>query len=252
MSNDVLKYANPPLVEAICNFQFRSSLPWDATVLGLVYDRIKDDFSEKHSLPGPMLSWTISTTPISPPIMEQMQFRRPDNSALVHVGPNNLTVNHLTPYGGWLQFREIIARILAVYREVAGPEELSQIALRYINRINIPMDHLGPTGVEIGEYLLAQPGTPAAVPQEFTSWAQRVETFWKPAQGVLVLQSGNIQGDPTHPIAFLLDLTLSAANASQIKLEEALEWLERAHEGIEIVFEECLGPKARELFGPLC
>lgn len=255
MSNDAPNYASPPLVEAICDFQFLPGSPWDATVLGLVYDRIKDDFSVKQPQPGPMFNLRFSHTPVSPPmmppaLMERMQFRRPDNSALIQVGPNNLTVNHLKPYAGWPRFREMIIRVLAAYREVADPKGLSQIALRYINRINIPGDRVGPLGVKISDYLLAQPGTPAAVPQEFTAWAQRVQTSWEPAQGVLVLQSGNAQGDATSPIALLLDLALSAANASQITLEDAPAWLEKAHEGIETVFEECLGPKARELFGP--
>jgi len=252
------KYANPPLIEAICDFHFIPSQPWDWTVLGLVYDRIKSDFPNKLQPPGPMLNVSIGT-PLGGPMpgAARMQFRREDGSALVQVGPDNLTVNHLTPYSGWPRYRELIAGALAVYRDVAAPQGLHRISLRYVNRINIPAGMLmrddgveigDDDGVEIGGYVLAQPSIPDLVPQVFSSWAQRVEIFFNEANMVLVLQSGTGPGSEAFPVSFLLDLTMSPP-MQPVALDDALMWLEQAHANIETVFEECLGPKARELFG---
>lgn len=243
------KYANPPLIEAICDFHFVPSQPWDWTVLGLVYDRIKGEFPNKIQPNSPMLNVSIGMPSGGPmPGAARMQFRREDGSALVQVGPDNLTVNHLTPYSGWPQYREMIAGALAVYRDVAAPQGLHRIALRYINRINIPAGLMRDVGVEIGDYVLAQPSIPDLVPQVFSSWAQRVEIFFNEANMVLVLQSGTGAGSETFPVSFLLDLTMSPPMLP-VALDDALTWLEQAHANIETVFEECLGPKARELFG---
>ena len=243
-------YANPPLIEAICDFHFIPSQPWDWTVFGLVYDRIKGGFPDKVQPPSPMLNVSIGPS-LGGPVLgaARMQFRREDGSALVQVGPDNLTVNHLTPYSGWPQYRDMIASVLAVYREVAAPQGLHRLALRYVNRINIPVELMGVRGVEIGDYMLAQPSVPDLVPQVFSSWAQRVETFFNDANMALVLQSGTGPGSEEFPVSFLLDLTMSPP-LQPVVLDDALTWLDQAHMNIESVFEECLGPKARELFGP--
>ena len=249
------KYANPPLIEAICDFHFIPGQPWDWTVLGLVYDQIKGEFPNKFQPPGPMFNVSIGTPPSGPmPGMVRMQFQREDGSALVQVGPDNLTINHLTPYSGWPGYRDMIAGTLSAYRGIAAPQGLSRIALRYVNRINIPARLMGEFGVEIGDYVLAQPSVPDRIPQVFSSWAQRVEMSFDEANMVLVLQSGTGPGSEAFPVSILLDLTMSPPvqmlpPMQPIALDAALMWLEQAHTSIESVFEECLGPKARELFG---
>jgi uncharacterized protein (TIGR04255 family) len=247
------KYICPPLVEAICDFHFLPSQPWDSTVLGLVYDRIKEQFPDKIPLPAIMLNITFGAAPGGmPPGGERMRFRKADGSALVQVGPNNLTVNHLTPYTGWPQFQAMIDHLLKVYREVADPQGLQRVVLRYVNRMDIPATALNPEGyVAIEDYLLAQPSVPQAVPQVFTNWAQRVEIPFKTASTVLALQSGTVIGSEKFPVAFLLDLEMSPVPDKTVILDKAQEWLEQAHINIEDVFEQCLGPKARDLFGVL-
>ncbi len=243
------KYVNPPIVEAICDFHFLPGHLWDATVLGLVYDQIRNDFPERVQLPGAMVNMTFGMPIQAMPDLGRMRFRRNDGSALVQVGQDNLTVNHLTPYSGWPQYREMIAMAFSAYQNVAAPVGLSQIALRYINRIDIPASFLTEEySVQIESYLLAQPNVPPAVPQMFSEWAQRVVIPFDDTQMTLVLQSGTVQGSPSAPVAFLLDLTMSPALQS-VSLSSALSWLEQAHTSIETVFEECLGPKARNLFG---
>jgi len=42
------KYKNPPIVEALCEFQFVPGQPWDITIAGMLYERIKDEFPIKQ------------------------------------------------------------------------------------------------------------------------------------------------------------------------------------------------------------
>lgn len=240
-------YANPPILEAICDFQFAPGQTWDPTLLGLVYDRIKTDFPQKAQAPGPILN--VSFGP-APPVQGRMQFRREDGSALVQVGPDNLTVNHLRPYGGWPRYRDMIAHTLEVYRSVATPQGLTRIALRYINRLEVPADAIGESDdVQIGDYVLAQPTVPNGVESTFLNWAQRVEIPFDAAQTILVLQSGTLPASESFPFAFLLDLQMTPSPGPAVALNEVPTWLDQAHENIRTVFEQCLGPKARPLFG---
>jgi len=230
-----IHYKNPPLVEAICAFQFVPGSVWDATVLGLVYDRIKEEFPEKRQDAG----------------AERMQFRRSDNRALVQVGQNALTVNHLTPYCGWPEFRAMIERVLAAYREVAAPQGLEAISLRYVNRLSAPAQFAenDVSSVEIPEYLRAFPSVPESVPQTYLEWAQRVVIPFEFERLLLTVQSGTVAPSEVDRFVFLLDLEAEPFVGEVVGLEEAVVWQEKAHTTVEAVFESCLGSQARSLFG---
>ena len=38
------KICNPPIIEAICEFQLMPDSPWDLTIHGLIYETIKNTF----------------------------------------------------------------------------------------------------------------------------------------------------------------------------------------------------------------
>ena len=44
------RYNNPPIVEALCEFQFDEDVPWDLTLIGLIYDKLKDYFPKRQQL----------------------------------------------------------------------------------------------------------------------------------------------------------------------------------------------------------
>lgn len=244
---DMKRYTHPPLVEAICAFQFAPGSPWDATILGLVYDRLKEDFPVKAQAPGPFFNITIGAT--SPGGTDRMQFRRTDNRALIQVGPDALTVNHLTPYCGWPDFQVMIKSALEAYQAVAAPVGLTGISLRYLNRLNIPAALAEEKdGVDILQYLLMHPAMPEGVPQTVFEWAQRVMIPFEAAQQVLIVQSGTASSSEEYPFVFLLDLDARPLEGQGVPLTETLDWLEEAHTNIKMVFENCLGPKARLLF----
>ncbi len=237
-------YENPPVVEAICEFRFEPGQPWDITVPGLVYAKLKDEFPKRREpsfpaewLPGPAeVKQTLASQ------LARIQFLREDEQALVQVADNFLSINHLRPYPTWQVFRQMVSRALAVYREIVLPQGFRRMGLRYINRIAVPEER-----VEIESFLVAVPRIPARLPQVFTAWAQRVEVPFEGANGVLALQTGSVQGEEAAQ-AFLLDLDFATLKPQEVALDQAMVWVEQAHGIVENAFEECLTDKARELF----
>lgn len=239
-------YQAPPIVEAICELRFQPDQPWDWTIPGLLYAKIKDEFPQKKEeyavpvqvRPEPReIAYSLGRS------LAKMQFVREDGSAMVQVGPHLLAVNHLKPYPRWGAFKEMIAETFDVYREVAQPQGLLRIGLRYINRIEIPSER-----VRIEDYLGAVPVVPEELPQTFATWAQRVEIPMGDINGVLILQSGSLREADQSNVVFLLDLDLGTADVGELSLDDALAWIESAHDGIEAAFEACITDRARELF----
>jgi uncharacterized protein (TIGR04255 family) len=139
----------------------------------------------------------------------------------------------------------MIQRALEVYEQVAKPQAISRIGLRYINRLEIPEQQ----EIEIEHFLLAVPIIPGGIPQTFGRWMQRVEIPLLEANGLLVVHSGSVVEEEQANITFLLDLDLSTLQTMSVKLDYAMEWVERAHDEIEKAFEACITPEARRLFG---
>jgi len=240
------RYYNSPIIESLCEFYFEPSQPWDWTVPGLLYDKLKSAFPRKQQVNSMEVEVHNESGGISQNIKggtARMQFLREDGKALVQVGPDLLVINHLKPYAGWELFKADIAYCLATYFDTIMPIGVRRIGLRYINRIEIPS-----ASIQIDDYLLAVPRIPAQIPHTFSAWAQRVEIPCADANGLLVLQSGSLQeGQDEHAI-FLLDLYFQSTRENVFDLTAALDAVEQAHQRVETAFEASVTDNARKLF----
>ena len=130
------RYRNPPIVEAICEFQFMSEKPWDLTLHGLIYDRVKGTYPNKKQLQG--LEFELRPTPAG---FEQKmlssqsrtQFFSADEQSLIQVGPDLLVVNRRRPYSAWEDFKPRIREAFRVYDEIAKPKGFRRIGLRFLS-----------------------------------------------------------------------------------------------------------------------
>lgn len=93
------RYANSPIIEALCEFQFAPDSPWDLATPGLVYGKVQDTFPKRRQ--ATRVTVAISASPgVTGQQLETvalMQFLHEDEKALIQVGPNLLAVNHLKP-----------------------------------------------------------------------------------------------------------------------------------------------------------
>ena len=240
-------YKLAPVSEAVCEFRFDPSQPWDSTVLGLVYDRLKQYYPKKKQEIG--LSFEIQGTPqkvqqqIGNPT-PRMQFLSEDERSLIQLSTDALSINKLKPYHNWAAFKETILSALNAYVAVNEPKGIRRVGIRYINRIEIPQPM-----VKIEDYLLAAPTVPAPLPQEFASWVQRVEVPVDERNGLLVIQSGSIRDGKNENIAFLLDIDFILQKVEpSMRLQSASDLIELAHDQVENAFEACITDKARALF----
>src|SRR5438067_137159 len=143
-------YRNPPVIEAVCEFKFLETQPWDWTIPGLIYEKIGPSFPRKRqqtvlevSVPTHSPSEIMPPTPIA-----RMQFLREDESTLVQVWPNTLAINQLRPYGSWQAFKATILEQLAIYQKVSGQQSITRVGLRYINKLDLPS-----TNADLDAYL---------------------------------------------------------------------------------------------------
>lgn len=241
-------YRNPPVLEAVCEIRSASDQQWDWTIPGLIYDKIKGDFPKKRqqSLMEVQVGTTeemLLTHGIKPAI-GRMQFLNDQESLLVQVGPNIFSINHLKPYTAWANFRSVINDKLHIYVDVAKPQRLERIGLRYVNRIEMSADQ-----VELDDYFTIMPRVPPLLPQVFESFMQQVVVHYEDPPSSLRIILGQAESKSPESIAVILDLDFFTTAAQRVDLDEVLSWLDYAHAEIEKTFDACFTERThKEIF----
>ncbi len=238
-------YQNPPLVEALCEFQFVED-EWDWTIPGLIYQDIQARFPQKRQTKVVEFAMEADAAQFNQRIQRttnRMQFVRADETAMVQVGPNLLVVNHLAPYPHWAEFKPIIFDTLSVYQNVAKPAGFNRIGLRYINRIVIPG-----TDFDFATYFTVQPCLPDTIDVPFRSLFLRLELPYADNNGSLLLTLASTPSESPEMASFILDFDFVTTDASELTVDTARIWVEQAHNRIEEAFEACITDDLRKLF----
>lgn len=225
------KLKSPPLIEALCEFRFSATEDWDWTVPGRLYDELKDEFPERGQVQAVELR--LDTKQVSQGVVERVQMKRKDGSAMVQVGPHLLIVNHLLPYSDWNEFLTLIIRVLEKYTNLATHAPFERIGLRYINQIPIQNEEQ----YEIGKHVTLVPPVPKAIERPLASFYQRYELKHDDPEGVLIHQTG-IAKNPSGQSNVMLDLDFGASKVSHLDISSIGDWLTKAHRQIEIAFTE--------------
>lgn len=239
-------YKNPPIIEALCEFQFEPDSSWDLVIPGLIYEQLRDAFPKRRQ--AKQLAVDVSASPEG---VEQqvrttnrMQFLREDEKALVQVGPHLLAVNHLKPYPSWKEFVPLIERGLRTYCDVVDTDNIHRVGLRYINRIEIPGQ-----GINLADFFKFYPFLGPNLPQEYGSFMVGIDVPYEDSRDILRLQLTRTSVETPDTIAILFDLDYSLVKPGEVALNDVFEWVSVAHHHIEEAFEAGITDRLRHSFG---
>jgi uncharacterized protein (TIGR04255 family) len=240
------KYINPPIVEALCDFQFIPSQQWDLTIPGLIYEKVKDDFPDKKQKIGIGVRFKPTEKGLEhkiEPAPPRIQFHKKDKTAVIQVAPDILAVNQLKPYATWPKFKPMVLRALQIYKDISNPKGFKRIGLRYINKINIKAK-----SVELSEYFDFYPNIPKNLPQLHQGFICRVEIPYIENHGRMLITIGSDLSDSPDVLSIILDIDYTMTEPEAIPMHSIDEWIEQAHTFIENTFECCIKDKSRILF----
>ena len=163
------KLTRPPLNEALVDIRLReelsvSLLPKLQAPKGFPVSKEmrRGQFQVKVDLDKPLQAEILAEGALG------RRYEREDGSAVVQLRRNGLTYSILKNYPGWELLRDAARDAWQDFLVVSGPVNVSRLAVRYINAINIPL------GADYDEYLTTGPRVPKSVPPIVTSFMQRV------------------------------------------------------------------------------
>ena len=241
------RFANAPITEALLDIRAKLPSGVDLTRLAAFQDVVKDLYPARRE----RFSWRggFQIKPGEAPEVlhpsggpDGYLFTSKDGKQIVQARLDGFTFNRLKPYDKWESFRDEARQQWERYREIATPEIVSRVALRYINRIEIPLPMK-----DFREYILTTPEIAPKLPQGLESFFMRlVIPDERSRSKAIVTQTMEDPQEQVLPLIFDIDVFREAAFEVQGKgMWEALEQL-RDYKN-EIFFNS-ITERTRELF----
>lgn len=248
--SDIEVFKNAPITEAI--FDIRAELPTEITLenLAAIQEKIKADFPKRknrYSFEGQFHFEEQEEPQIlkSSRKIDGYFFLTNDEKMIVQARLDGFTFNKLRPYSSWQDFGARAKIIWSHYVSLIQPKCVTRIALRYVNRIELPFPFK-----DFKEYLLTVPEVAPGLPQMLEGYFLRL-VIPDPEIGATAIVNQTIDSQNTStvavPIIFDIDVVknvrLLPNNFDQIDgvLEQLKEFEDR-------VFFKSLTEKAKELF----
>lgn len=169
-------FPNPPITEALLDIQV--ALPTEIGLSQLLefQEPLRDRFPQKKE----RISWSqgfqlqpTGSTEVMPASskVEGYLFVSSDSTKIAQARLSGFTFNKLKPYESWEKFSSEGKELWNKYLTLARPANIKRIALRYINRIEIPLPLK-----DFRDYCLLFPETPPQMPQRIAEFFLRFVT----------------------------------------------------------------------------
>jgi uncharacterized protein (TIGR04255 family) len=162
-----------PITEALIDI--RATLPnqnRDMRHLAALADQFRSDYPEKKTIHEFQYKVKFGAQPTEQKTTKQelgYRLASRDNTQVIQAAVGGLTFSRLPPYQEWAQLRDEAKRVWKIYAEDVRPENITRVATRYINKLELPGPH-----VDFDHYLNYVPRVPSALPQLLGGFFSRV------------------------------------------------------------------------------
>jgi len=130
---------NAPIREALFDIQVNPRSDFEINELKQFHDSISADYPKEQIQKQFHISFSLGQTRKTAQTEEPMGFRyeSEDGKQVVQARRDGYTFSRLEKYETWANLREEAVRLWKLYKEIAQPELIKRVAVRYINSFKI-------------------------------------------------------------------------------------------------------------------
>lgn len=166
-----------------------------------------------------------------------------DQRTVIQFRPDGFTFSRLKPYTSWPEIREQAFAYWGMYVDAARPQTLVRVALRYINRMVIPMTH----GADFDSYLAAAPVVPPALPQ-LVGYFLTTIVLHEPKQQLQANVTQSLEQSTGETMQVLFDIDAYRQHDFPVTGDNVRDVFEALHAFKNAIFFESLTEAALEAF----
>lgn len=248
-----VEYEKPPIVEALCQFNFASPLAWSPVIPGLFFQKIRAEYPTEPAVQQQVQANVEFPNDAAGRAQftmgqgdQRLIYKNASENRLVVLTPTTISANSLPPYEGWPGLSSRFQRALTKTKSILGDPRVAAVSVRYINRIfvpdgrpfdvssmfNIPFRVVGDTGATLKAHFQKSESILADGVTRGLSTFASVEPI-----------DGETDGE-----AYLLDLEFRRGLSDPISFVEAMAVADELKVRENAEFESCITDRTRELF----
>jgi uncharacterized protein (TIGR04255 family) len=169
-------------------------------------------------------------------------FTSSDQKQVLQVRMDGFGFSRLAPYETWEKCRDEARRLWTKYREQVTPLGVNRLAVRYINRFDLPG-----TQVEMKDYFRTTPEISPDLPQFMNGFFMRVAIPQDDLKSVLLINQTIVPPARPDVTSVVLDIDLFRETEVPGDEESMWEFFEKLRDRKNEVFEACITENARRL-----
>ncbi len=253
MTKSALKLKNPPIVEAVLDFDCAMSPTFNLAGMEIAFrESFRDHYPifKKQMHQGFQFEAKIDEAPklTTSQGLQALQVLHEDQKQIVQFRPQGFSFNRLTPYSSLDVYLPEIELAWKEFIKLAVPIQIRQIRLRYINRLLLP---LSDGNLDLDHYFVGGPKLPDEERLVFVGFLNQHSAIEKETGNRvnIVLAAQSPENDK---LPVILDITAQSEATCEVdEWNKILPTIQTLRSLKNSVFEKTLTQPCLNLFQPL-
>ena len=238
-------YPNAPITEAIIDIQVETGATVDALDPIQGGEEAAYPTVEKMTANTGALMFRPDMSPIAHATSQPIGYlaRSQDGLQIYQARSNGFTFSRLARYPHWGVFSAEARRLWDKYRTVTKPSAITRVAVRYVNRIDIPLPVKS-----FGDYLRTAPQLSPDLPQGLSGYFMQLMIPLTEIKCEGIINQALIEPAKPEVVSVVIDSDIFRAVERPAEEEQLWGLLEQLRTAKNTVFEACITDEARRLF----
>lgn len=236
---------NAPITEALIDLRVILPSDFDAQEFSKLSEELSPRYPKKEPRKRVTGSFGVQDgKPFTGPTEDKgiygYYYKSEDERNIVQFRLDGFTFNRLHPYTKWKSVISKAKNVWELYCSVAKPEQITRVAVRYINRLELRLP------IDFEHYLTAPPKIPDALPQELSHFLTRM-VIHEAGITANIIQSLDRSTKPDHGV-IILDIDVSKIEKFGFDKENVWSEFEQLRKFKNRIFFESITEKTARLY----
>jgi uncharacterized protein (TIGR04255 family) len=242
------RFPNAPITEALLDIRVNLPGEVDLTQLATIQDLIKDQYPSRNERMFWQSNFQIAQRDlkISPPTGGPVgyAFTSRDGKQIVQVRKDGFSFSRLKPYEDWISLREEAKRLWQCYIQIASPTNITRLALRYINRIELPLPMR-----DFKDYILTVPEIAPNLPQGLADFFMQLIIPIPTMNAIaIVTETVDVPQNLSSVLPLIFDIDVFREAVFDLNSAEVWDTFEQLRELKNDIFFQSITERTKELF----
>lgn len=236
---------NAPITEALIDLRVKLPSKLDVKEIDLIYESIKERYPEKQE--QRISEFRIETKPAEELVksvskINGYRYISFDKKQILQARLDGFTFSRLHPYIKWEDLSNEAHRLWLLYKDVTSPDLITRVALRYINKFNIPIPIR-----DFSDYLTAPPTVPEGLPQGVSSFLTRI-AIYEPSIDAHAIITQLLEQIVNEAAPIILDIDVFKVRPEGLEERDAWNIIEKLRHFKNQIFFKSITKKLKEMY----